>query len=89
MPISSYADESFWDSYNSLPAEIQRLADKQFALFSADPNHPSLRLKPVGAFWSVRVSKSYRALARRRGESFYWFWIGDHADYERLLDVSG
>jgi len=34
----------------------------------------------VGAYFA-----NYRALAARRGDSFYWFWIGSHADYERLL----
>jgi hypothetical protein len=71
--------------YDALPSEIQKQADKQFTLFVSDPDHPSLRLKPVGAVWSVRVTKSYRALARRRGDSFYWFWIGTHADYDKLL----
>jgi len=86
MAYSSYATDSFWSSYDSLPEEIRSQADKQFALFSTNPNHPSLRLKPVGALWSARVSKSYRVLARRRGDAFYWFWIGTHADYEKLLD---
>jgi len=86
MPIASYATATFWDSYNSLPDEIKAQADKQFGLFSSYPDHPSVRLKRVGAVWSVRVTKSYRALARRRGDAFYWFWIGTHADYERLLD---
>jgi hypothetical protein len=86
--FSSYASRDFWECYGALPAEVQHQADKQFALFSADPNHPSLRLKPVGAFWSVRITKSCRALARRKGDAFYWFWIGTHADYERLLNLS-
>jgi hypothetical protein len=86
MPFSSFATGSFWRSYNSLPTDIRRQAEKQFELFSSDPSHPSLRLKPVGAVWSVRVSKSYRALARRRGDASYWIWIGAHADYDKLLD---
>ena len=89
MPFSSYATNSFWRSYDSLPADTKRRADRQFELFTSDPSHPSLRLKPVGAVWSVRVSKSYRALARRRGDAFYWFWIGTHADYDKLLDRKG
>ena len=60
-------------------------ADKQFALFRKNPSHPSLNLKPVGDFWSVRVTQSYRALAFREGPSFYWFWIGGHDEYERLI----
>jgi len=50
-----------------------------------NPAHPSLRLKPVGAFWSVRVNNGYRGLSIREENTFVWFWIGNHADYERLL----
>lgn len=85
MPFTSYADANFWQLYDALPHEIQKQADKQFVLFLNDPNHPSLRMKPLGDVWSVRVTKSYRALARRRGDAFYWFWIGTHADYEKML----
>ena len=45
----------------------------------------SLQLKPVGAFWSVRISRSYRALAYREDDIFTWFWIGPHDEYEKIL----
>lgn len=61
------------------------MADKNFALLRADPRHPSLRLRPVGAFWSARVGRHYRALARPRAEGLVWFWVGHHAEYDRLL----
>ena len=57
----------------------------QFALFSKNPSHPSLRFKQVGPFWSVRVSHSYRALAVKNGDELTWFWIGTHADYDKFL----
>ncbi len=88
MPYSSYASAKFWNLYDSLPEEVQRQADKQFALFLNDPNHPSLRLKPVGALWCARITRGYRALARRKGDAFYWFWIGTHTAYDKFLDES-
>src|SRR6202034_4029069 len=75
----------FWQCYDKLPAEIERQADKQYALFRDNPLHPSLRLKAVPPFWSVRISGSYRALAIRQGDVFYWFWIGPHQKYEEIL----
>lgn len=75
----------FWHCYDALPADIRRRAAKQFAILRRDPRHPSLQLKPVGEFWSVRVSDAYRALACREGNVFTWFWIGSHDEYERLL----
>ncbi len=48
--------------------------------------HPSLHFKEMGPkVWSVRLNRDYRALARRDGQTYYWFWIGHHQDYERLL----
>jgi hypothetical protein len=68
-----------------LSEAIQEQADKQYALFAANPNHPSLRLKLVGPYWAVRVSHGYRALARRNQNDFFWFWIGPNDEYERIL----
>ncbi len=71
--------------FDELPQEIQLRAHKQYALFSENPWHPSLYLKRVGEFWSVRITDAYRALAVREGEVFTWVWIGDHDAYERIL----
>jgi hypothetical protein len=76
---------SFWPAYERLPEEIQKLAVRNFALLEADPHHPSLRFRPVGRFWSARVGRDYRATAVRRGDDCIWFWIGSHAEYDRLI----
>jgi len=61
--VKHFATPRFWKAYDGLPAEIQKLADKNFELLKGDPDHPSLHLKKVGRFWSVRVGRNYRALA--------------------------
>jgi hypothetical protein len=78
----------FWHRYDALPVQIQRQADKQYALFKQNPFHRSLHLKATGPFWSLRVSGSYRALAIRKGDVFHWFWIGPHDEYEQILKHS-
>jgi hypothetical protein len=64
---------------------MRHRCDKQYELLAADPAHPSVQLKPVGAFWSARVSDAYRALSFRQENRFVWFSVGTHDDYERLL----
>ena len=64
---------------------MQEQAIKQYRLFLQNPFHPSLRLKQIDVFWSVRITRSYRSLATREGELFAWFWIGPHEGYERIL----
>jgi hypothetical protein len=44
-----------------------------------------LHLKKAGRFWSVRVGLHYRALAVEDGADLAWFWIGTHAEYDRIL----
>lgn len=85
MILLSKTLPQFWSLYDELSENIRRQADKQYALFTHNPFHPSLRLKQIGPFWSVRVSRSYRALALREGDIFTWVWIGSHDAYKRFL----
>ncbi|PDT72073.1 MULTISPECIES: ParE family toxin-like protein [Bradyrhizobium] len=79
------ASPRFWKAYAALPANVRKLADANFALLKSDPTHPSLQFKKVGRFWSARVSLRYRALAVETNDAYVWFWIGSHADYDRLV----
>ncbi|MCX7420664.1 MAG: hypothetical protein NT013_14155 [Planctomycetia bacterium] len=83
--MTHFASPEFWYHYRRLPSKIRLVADKNFALLKVDPSHPSLRLKKVGRYWSVRVGLNYRALARQRPEGLLWFWVGPHAEYDSLI----
>ena len=80
--------EGFRKRFQELPEHIQRQARAAYLLFRADPTHPSLRFKqvhPSKPVFSARVGRQYRAVAIREGQTLFWFWIGNHRDYERLL----
>jgi hypothetical protein len=79
------ATPRFWSCYRQLPDEIQQLADRNYQLLLANPRHPSLHFKKVGALWSARVGLHYRALAIEDGNDFVWFWIGSHSEYDQLI----
>jgi len=79
------ASRKFWQHYRQLPAAIQNLADKNFKLLKSNPRHPSLQLKTVGQMWSARVGALYRALAVASGNDLVWFWIGTHAEYNKIV----
>jgi hypothetical protein len=76
---------SFWALYSELSPNARRLADKQFRILEANSTHPSLHFKRVGKYWSARVDQDHRAVALKVETGFMWFWIGTHADYERLI----
>ena len=83
--MNHFTSRAFWQCYHALAAEVQTLADRNFALLQNDPSHPSLHFKKVGRFRSVRVGLQYRALAVEVDDGLLWFWIGNHAEYERLI----
>ena len=83
--MNHFASPNFWKCYHALPAQIRELADKNFALLQAEPNHPSLHFKKVGKYRSARIGLQYRTLAVEIDQGLLWFWIGNHAEYERLL----
>ena len=83
--MKHFASPQFWRLYRQLSPEVRALADKNFQLLKADSKHPSLHFKKIGRLWSVRVGAHYRALGLDKPEGVVWFWIGSHADYDKLL----
>jgi hypothetical protein len=83
--VTHRATPRFWRCYESLPQDVRQLADRSYALLKTSPSHPSLHFKKVGQFWSARVGLHYRAVAVDAGDDLVWFWIGSHADYDKLL----
>lgn len=75
----------FWECFEDLPDPIQNLARKNFELLKQNIQHPSLHFKKTGSFCSARVGLNYRALAVQDGADFIWVWIGDHNEYDRLI----
>jgi hypothetical protein len=83
--LNHYAAPEFWDHYNRLPAAVGRLADRSFAKLKNDSRHPSLHLKQIGKYWSVRVGLHYRAVGIGVADGISWFWIGNHPEYDLLF----
>jgi len=87
--LKHQASPRFWRCYEALPETVRHQADRAYALLKDDPRHPSLHLKTIGRFWSVRVGLRHRALAFEAGEDqLLWVWIGTHAEYDQLLKRS-
>lgn len=84
----SRTTEAFRQAFARLPENIRREAREAYRLFRDNPSHPGLRFKrihPTRHIYSVRISLDYRALGVREGNEIIWFWIGSHAEYERLI----
>jgi hypothetical protein len=58
-------------------------ATRQFwRLFS---DLPSSVHRDEDDIYSARISLDYRALAVLKGDRIIWYWIGSHAEYDRLV----
>ena len=83
--MKHWASPSFWNCYEELPARVRDLADKNFEILKTDHTHPSLHVKKVGKYWSVRIGRRYRALSVAVEDGMLWFWIGTHTEYDRFV----
>jgi hypothetical protein len=61
--LKHYASPAFWALYDTLPAEVRALADKNYEILKSDERHPSLHFKRIGPLWSVRVVGTIERLA--------------------------
>ena len=80
------ATKRFWKCYDALPIATRQLSDKTFVLIKETPNHPSINFKKVGKLYSARIDSSYRALALKEKDNYIWLWIGNHDEYEKLIN---
>ena len=80
-----FASAHFWRAFAALPPGVQELARAKFDLLKSNPTHRSLHLKKAGQYWSVRISRNYRALGKGVEGGVLWAWIGSHRDYERMV----
>jgi hypothetical protein len=84
--VISRTHAHFWDCFNALPEDVQRIAKEKYRVWGKNNFHPSLHFKPLkDDVWSVRINQSYRALGRRKVGLIVWFWIGTHAEYDRMV----
>jgi len=78
----------FWKLYYELPKEVRLRVVKTYRIWRDNPRAPGLQFKLVGKrrlVYSVRISDAYRALGLLDNDTIYWFWVGGHDEYERII----
>jgi hypothetical protein len=86
--MTSRTTRQFRELFAALPQRVQRQAREAYRLFRDNPAHPGLHFKqvhPDPPTYSARVGISYRAVGAMEGDVVTWFWIGAHADYDKLI----
>ena len=86
--MKSHTVSNFWKLFRKLSPDIQRKANKAYRLWRANPFAGSLRFKRVSEhepIYSVRIGRGHRALGLLEGDTIYWYFIGNHDEYDREL----
>ena len=86
--MNSRTTRRFRALFASLPTPVKRQARQAYRRFLRDPSHTGLQFKLVISdppTYSARVGIGYRAVGALDGGTVVWFWIGSHAEYDRLL----
>ena len=84
----SYLSDDFIKCFKNLPNRIQQRARRSYKLWRENPDHPGLeykrisRAKPV---YSARIGIGWSALCIKKNNYVIWFWIGSHADYDKII----
>ncbi len=87
--MNSRTTRRFRELLAALPAHVRQQAREAYRLFRLNPAHPGLRFKQVHAdppTYSARVGIRYRAVGVLDGDTVVWFWVGSHADYDKILE---
>jgi hypothetical protein len=86
--VTSKLTTDFVDLFRDLPEPVRVAARKNYRLWRQNPAHPSLQFKRVHSaepLYSIRIGIGWRALGLVASDTIYWFWIGSHADYDKLV----
>jgi hypothetical protein len=86
--MNSRTTRRFRELLTALPAHVRQQAREAYRLFQRNPAHPGLRFKRVHddpPIHSGRVGIGHRAVGVLAGDTIVWYWIGSHADYDKLL----
>ena len=86
--MKSRTTAQFRKAFAGLPKQVQEQTREAYRKFKQNPRHPSLRFKKIHSvlpIYSARITKNYRAVGQLDGDTIIWFWLGTHAEYDRLL----
>jgi hypothetical protein len=86
--VNSQITDGFLACFARLPDAVKVQARKAYRLWKENPSHPGLQYKQIQGqkgLYSVRVNQGWRTLGLVEGNTITWFWIGSHADFDKLL----
>jgi len=86
--VKSQLTPDFLAAFAKLPDAVKEQARGCYRMWRDNPAHPGLHFKKIHGhenLYSVRVGLGWRAMGLLDGNTISWFWIGSHADYDKVI----
>ena len=81
--MKSRTTTEFRKLFADLSKQVQEQTRAAYRQSKEDPSYPSLRFKKVHPELPIYRK---RRVGQLDGDTVIWFWVGSHAEYERLLE---
>ena len=86
--MTSRTTKRFRKLLADLPPQVQKQAREAYLTWMRNPWQPNLQFKQIHAtrpIFSARIGIDWRAVCIRSGDTAIWYFIGSHADYDKLI----
>lgn len=83
-------EDTYWTSFDELPEDIRKLAEKNYALWKQNAKNPGLRFKQIHKtlpVFSFRVGMKHRTVGTEASDGkVVWFWVGSFETFRAQID---
>lgn len=80
---------AYWETFDDLPEDVRKLAQKNYRLWKDNPDAPGLRFKrihPELAVMSFRVGMKHRTVGVEAPDGkVVWFWVGSFDTFKKQI----
>lgn len=86
--MTSRTTKRFRKLLTDLPPHVQKQAREAYIAWADDPWQPKLQFKQIHGsrpIFSARIGIDWRAVCIRSDDNALWYFIGSHADYDKLI----
>ena len=87
--MESVKTESFEVCLKKIPKKVRKRVARVFVIWEGNPYHRGLHFEQKYSrerLYSMWASKNYRMLGFKEGDTLYWWWIGQHDEYIKMLN---
>ena len=83
-------EDQYWKSFDDLPVDLRKLAEKNFQLWKQNSMNPGLRFKqihPTLPIFSFRVGMKHRTVGTETSDGkMVWFWVGSFETFTQSIE---